>query len=135
MQVNEAFAVRKIEGSIRASAGIMKDLNSLIRLPEYAITMRELSTELMKAGIIEEMVEEALPEDGDMLLEDEDAEAEGEVEKVLGEILKTKPKREAAVLPVAPEPEPEKAFEEVEPVEDSDAMMDKMRNRLDALRS
>ncbi|KAG5976276.1 hypothetical protein E4U56_002231 [Claviceps arundinis] len=135
MQVNEAFAVRKIEGSIRASAGIMKDLNSLIRLPEYAITMRELSTELMKAGIIEEMVEEALPEDGDMLLEDEDAEAEGEVEKVLGEILKTKPKREAAVLPVAPEPEPEKAFEEVEPVEDSDTMMDRMRNRLDALRS
>ncbi|KAG5981850.1 hypothetical protein E4U54_006549 [Claviceps lovelessii] len=139
MQVNEAFAVRKIEGSIRASAGIMKDLNSLIRLPEYAVTMRDLSTELMKAGIIEEMVEEALPEsDGDMLLEDE--EGEEEVEKVLGEILKTT-RKEPAALPVAPEPEPEPekpfaaaaAAEEEE--EDPEAMMDQMRNRLDALRS
>lgn len=131
MQVNEAFAVRKIEGSIRASAGIMKNLNSLIRLPEYAITMRDLSVELMKAGIIEEMVDEVLPEDGDMLMEDE--EAEGEVDKVLGEILKTK--KEPA-LPVAPVPEPEKpvaAGDEEE--EDAEAMMDQMRNRLDALRS
>ncbi|KAA8565743.1 hypothetical protein EYC84_009578 [Monilinia fructicola] len=29
MQVNEAFAVRKIEGSIKTSVGIMKDVNSL----------------------------------------------------------------------------------------------------------
>ncbi|KAK2598117.1 Vacuolar protein-sorting-associated protein 24 [Conoideocrella luteorostrata] len=133
MQVNEAFAVRKIEGSIKASAGIMKDLNSLIRLPEYAITMRDLGTELMKAGIIEEMVDDVLPQD-DMLMEDEDA--EGEVDKVLGEILKTK--KEPA-LPAAPEPEPVKPVpaqeEEEEEEEDAEAMMDQMRNRLDALRS
>jgi len=126
MQVNEAFAVRKIEGSIRASVGIMKDLNTLIRLPEMAHTMRELSMELMKAGIIEEMVEDILPEDGDMLIEDE-----GEVEKVLGEVLKTK---KEPTLPVAPIPEPEKQPEEEEE-ENAEAMMDQMRNRLDALRS
>ncbi|KAB8293925.1 hypothetical protein EYC80_009398 [Monilinia laxa] len=56
MQVNEAFAVRKIEGSIKTSVGIMKDVNSLVRLPELMGTMRELSQELVKAGIIEEMV-------------------------------------------------------------------------------
>merc|ERR1712000_647078 len=66
MQVNEAFAVRKIEGSIKASVGIMKDVNSLIRLPQYGATMRELSVELMKAGIIEEKVEDTLPEDVDL---------------------------------------------------------------------
>ncbi|MEX1659376.1 Snf7 family protein, partial [Streptomyces pseudovenezuelae] len=75
MQVNEAFAVRKIEGSIKASVGIMKDVNTLIKLPELSMTMRNLSEELMKAGIIEEMVDDVLPEDGDM--EDE---AEGEVD-------------------------------------------------------
>lgn len=128
MQVNEAFAVRKIEGSIRASVGIMKDLNTLIRLPEMAHTMRELSTELMKAGIIEEMVEDILPEDGDMLMEDE-----GEVDKVLGEILKDK---KEPSLPVAPVPEPQKPQEEEEEEEENaEAMMDQMRNRLDALRS
>ncbi|KAG5927263.1 hypothetical protein E4U42_002414 [Claviceps africana] len=136
MQVNEAFAVRKIEGSIRASAGIVKDLNSLIRLPEYAVTMRDLGTELMKAGIIEEMVDEALPEDGDMLLEDGEDEAETEVDRVLGEILRSR-KKEPAALPVAPEPEPEpeKVFAAADEDEDPEAMMDQMRNRLDALRS
>ncbi|RFU72975.1 vacuolar -sorting-associated [Trichoderma arundinaceum] len=131
MQVNEAFAVRKIEGSIRASVGIMKDVNTLIRLPELSGTMRELSVELMKAGIIEEMVDESLPEDMDMLGEDE--EAEGEIEKILGEVLKDK---KEPSLPAAPLPEPEKPVaEEEEDEEDAEAMMDQMRNRLDALRS
>ena len=62
MQVNEAFSVRKIEGSIRASTGIMKDVNSLVRLPELTGTMRELSQELVRAGIIEEMVGDSLPD-------------------------------------------------------------------------
>ncbi|KAK7208785.1 hypothetical protein V2G26_015963 [Clonostachys chloroleuca] len=131
MQVNEAFAVRKIEGSIKASVGVMKDLNSLIRLPELMVTMRELSTELMKAGIIEEMVEDVLPEDGDMELEEE---AEGEVDKVLGEILKDKKETK---LPAAPIPEPQKpvAAQEEEEEEDADVLMDQMRDRLEALRS
>lgn len=131
MQVNEAFAVRKIEGSIRASVGIMKDINSLISLPKMAETMQELSVELMKAGIIEEMVEDTLPADDEMLMEDE--EAEGEVDKVLGEILKD---RKQPALPVAPVPEPQKPQkEEEEEEEDAEAMMDQMRNRLEALRS
>lgn len=128
MQVNEAFAVRKIEGSIRASVGIMKDVNSLIRLPELAGTMQELSMELMKAGIIEEMVEDSLPVDGDLMMEDDLA--DGEVDKVLGEILKGKEPK----MPVAPVPVP-KEEEEEEEEEDAEAMMDQMRNRLEALRS
>jgi charged multivesicular body protein 3 len=46
MQVNEAFSVRKIEGSLRASTGIMKDVNTLVRLPELSGTMRQLSESL-----------------------------------------------------------------------------------------
>ncbi|KAG6024177.1 hypothetical protein E4U41_001834 [Claviceps citrina] len=158
MQVNEAFAVRKIEGSVRASAAIMRDLNSLVRLPEFAVTMRDLGAELIRAGIIEDMVGEALPEDNedeDALLSLGDEEAEGEVDRVLGEILKTGAGtgtgtgtgtgRKEAVLPVAPVPEPEKSASvaaggpvvegEEEEEEDAEAMMDQMRNRLDALRS
>ncbi|KAF7551404.1 hypothetical protein G7046_g7726 [Stylonectria norvegica] len=127
MQVNEAFAVRKIEGSIRASVGILKDVNNLIRLPELSGTMQALGTELMKAGIIEEMVEDTLPTDADM----EDDLTEGEVDKVLGEILKGKEPK----MPAAPVPEPQKPVEEEEEEEDAEAMMDQMRNRLEALRS
>jgi charged multivesicular body protein 3 len=83
----------------------------------------------MKAGIIEEMIDETLPED----MELEDEEGEGEIEKVLGEVLKDK--KETA-LPTTPLPEPEKPVaEEEEDEEDAEAMMDQMRNRLDALRS
>lgn len=127
MQVNEAFAVRKIEGSIKASVGVMKDLNTLIRLPELSQTMGELGAELMKAGIIEEMVDDVLPED----VEFED-EAEGEVDKILGEILKT---GQEPGLPAAPIPEPQKPTPVEEEEEDAEAMMDQMRNRLEALRS
>ncbi|KAH8907034.1 hypothetical protein BR93DRAFT_655009 [Coniochaeta sp. PMI_546] len=129
MQVNEAFALRKIEGSIRASVGIMKDVRTLISLPDLAITMRELSVELTKAGIIEEMAEDMMPET-DMLEEDE--EAEGEVEKVLGEILKDRMEKTGA-LPSVPVEKEQPAAEEEE--EDTEAMMDQMRNRLEALRS
>ncbi|KAI0202662.1 Snf7 family protein [Astrocystis sublimbata] len=132
MQVNEAFAVRKIEGSIKASVGIMKDVNTLVRLPEMRHTMQELSVELMKAGVIEEMVEENLPEDA--MFEDEEMEADGEVDKVLGEILKGKMEKAGPMpsTPVQAEPAPVEMEEEEE---DQDAMMDQMRNRLEALRS
>lgn len=130
MQVNEAFALRKIEGSIKASVGIMKEVNQLVKLPALAGTMRELSMELMKAGVVEEMVGEVLPEDA--AFEDEEVEAEEEVDKVLGEILKGKMEQTGPLpsAPVAPEPV---AAEEEE--EDPDAMMDQMRHRLEALRS
>lgn len=135
MQVQEAFAVRKIEGSIRASVGIMKDVNSLVRLPELAGTMRELSVELMKAGVIEEMVEDTLPEDEGMLV-GEDEEAESEVDKVLGEILKGKLDK-TGTLPAAPPQQvvEEQPVAEEEEEEDMEATMDQMRNRLEALRS
>jgi len=131
MQVNEAFAVRKIEGSIRASVGIMKNVNSLIRLPELAGTMQELSVELMKAGVIEEMVGETLPVDEEMF-EDEEELADGEVDKVLGEILKGRMDK-TGPMPSAPVNQEPAAVEAEE--EDQDAMMDQMRNRLEALRS
>lgn len=131
LQVNEAFSVRKIEGSMKASMGIMKDVNKLIKLPQLSQTMQDLSVELMKAGIIEEMVEDILPEDGEMLGEDEEA----QVDRILGEVLKDKTEKEPS-LPVAPEPEPQQAQPQVEEEEeDPEVMMDQMRNRLNALRS
>ena len=128
MQVNEAFSVRKIEGSMKASTGVMKDVNSLVRLPELMGTMRELSQELVKAGIIEEMVGDSLPDD--QLMEGEDDEAEAEVDKVLGEILTGKLGKAGVIeRPVMEEPEPEQDLEEQE------ATLDEMRGRLEALKS
>jgi charged multivesicular body protein 3 len=126
MQVEEAFAVRNIEGSLKASTGIMRDVNSLVKLPELTGTMRELSQELMKAGVIEEMVGDMIP-DGE-LEEGEDEEAETEVDKVLGEVLKTPGLPDARLI----EPGP---VEEEPMDEDPEATLAQMRGRLEALKS
>lgn len=131
MQVNEAFSMRKIEGSLKASTGIMKDVNSLVRLPELTGTMRELSQELVKAGIIEEMVGDSLPDD--QLLEGEDDEAEAEVDKVLGEILEGRLGKSDVSHVVTSPIEEEQAPEE--DLEEQEATLAQMRGRLEALKS
>jgi charged multivesicular body protein 3 len=130
MQVNEAFATKKIEGSLRASTGIMKNVNQLIRMPELVGTMEELSQELVKAGVIEEMSSEILPE----MMEDEEdeEEAESEVDKVLGEILKDKMGK---VGPTPMDAAPSVPQQEEEEEEDPEEMLNQMRGRLEALKS
>lgn len=123
MQVNEAFSIRKIENSMKVSSGIMREVNALIRLPELSGTMQELSQELMKAGIIEEMVGDMI-ESNDLLEEDEEAEAE--VDAILGEVLKGKLGPVSQEMPALP-------TEEEEQAETED--LDQMRGRLEALRS
>lgn len=132
MQVNEAFSVRKIEGSLKASTSIMKDVNTLVRLPELTGTMRELSQELVKAGIIEEMVGDTLPDNE--LLEGEDEEAETEVDKVLGEVLQGRLGKVEG-KPVEDLPTAEQPVEEAAEFEDQEATLAQMRGRLEALKS
>ncbi|KAF2131313.1 hypothetical protein P153DRAFT_286077 [Dothidotthia symphoricarpi CBS 119687] len=130
MQVNEAFSVRRIEGSIKASTGIMRDVNSLVRLPELMGTMRELSSELMKAGIIEEMVDDTLMDNE--MLEGEEGEAEEEVDKVLSDILKDRLPASKAKEDDLPTPA---QAEEEDEEEDQAEMLAQMRGRLEALKS
>ncbi|KAF2716335.1 hypothetical protein K431DRAFT_279128 [Polychaeton citri CBS 116435] len=133
MQVNEAFGMKKIEGSLKSSTGIMKDINTLVNMREMTGTMRELSQELVKAGIIEEMVGDSLPDNE--LLEFEDEEAETEVDKVLSEVLKDRvstpgtsvPEEKVEPLPQQPEAEEEDLG--------SEEMLAQMRGRLEALKN
>lgn len=131
MQVNEAFSVRKIQGSLKKSTGIMKDVNTLVRLPELTGTMRQLSMELVKAGIIEEMVDDAMPTNE--LLEDEEEEADAEVNKVLQEVLQGKLAKAEPAKATRPLEEEEPTMEEA--FEDQEATLEQMRGRLEALKS
>ncbi|ODM15658.1 hypothetical protein SI65_08892 [Aspergillus cristatus] len=128
MQVNEAFSVRKIQGSLKKSTGIMKDVNTLVKLPELSGTMHQLSTELVRAGIIEEMVDDAITDPN--MLEEEEEEADAEVDKILQEILQGK---------LSQAQKPEKPLEEEPAAEDvfgdQEATLEQMRGRLEALKS
>lgn len=85
--------------------------------------------ELVKAGIIEELVDDMIPQD--QLLEGEEEEADSEVDKVLQEILQGKLAKVEGLTP-------ENKVEE-EPVEgefeDQEETLAQMRGRLEALKS
>jgi charged multivesicular body protein 3 len=85
MQLQHQVAQVKIAGSLKKSTDIMKMVNRLVRLPEISKDMQEMSREMMKAGIIEEMMNDTL----DFVDEPEiEEEAEEEVNKVLFELTK-----------------------------------------------
>ncbi|KAI8617081.1 Snf7-domain-containing protein [Chytriomyces sp. MP71] len=83
MQLQQQLAAAKIAGSLKQSTDIMKLVNNLIKLPEIHKTMQEMGMEMMKAGIISEMMDDAI----DALDEDGiEEEADKEVENVLFEL-------------------------------------------------
>ncbi|ESK96053.1 vacuolar sorting protein vps24 [Moniliophthora roreri MCA 2997] len=79
-QLQQQMAMVKVTGSLQKSTEIMKQTNSLIKLPQISQTMREMSMEMTKAGIMEEMLEDTLEMEDDEELEEE---ADEEVDKVL----------------------------------------------------
>ncbi|KAH7914173.1 vacuolar sorting protein VPS24 [Hygrophoropsis aurantiaca] len=82
-QLTQQLALVKVTGSLQKSTEIMKMSNALIKLPQISQVMREMSMEMTKAGIMEEMLEDTLDMEEDEEIEDE---ADAEVDKVLFEL-------------------------------------------------
>ena len=130
MQMKGQLATIKVAGSLQKSAEVMKTMQQLVKLPEIQKTMMEMSREMMKAGIIEEMMEDTMESITDA--DDMEEEANEEIDKVLYELTAGKlGEAPAAVKDTLPAPvaEPEVADEE------SEDDMEEMQNRLQALRS
>ncbi|OWR41375.1 charged multivesicular body protein 3 [Danaus plexippus] len=126
MQMKNQLATLRVAGSLQKSTEVMQAMQALVRLPEIANTMQELSKEMMKAGIIEEMLDDTMSN-----LEDEEEmeeAAQSEVDKVLWELTQGK-LGEAPAPPTAEAPSTSK-----EPEED-ETELDEMQSRLEALRS
>ncbi|KAJ2725972.1 Vacuolar protein-sorting-associated protein 24 [Coemansia sp. Benny D115] len=134
LELTRQVAVIKVAGSLQKSTQVMKSVNQLVRVPQLQATMNEMSKEMMKAGVIEEMTEEMFED----LDEDVEEEAEEEVEKVLAQVTegllgKAKPVAEPP-LPKVTNLQPAKVTEDVSDAE-SELDLDDMRARLSALRS
>ena len=127
MQVNQALRMNKMQVSLNQATGIMKGVNTLVQLPELMGTMRELSQELLKADIVGQMTEDMMPDA--QIVEGEDEAAESEVDKVLGEVLKT------PGLPAAKVEEEEPFNAEPFVAQQNDPSLENMRGRLEALKS
>ncbi|KAF8195833.1 Snf7-domain-containing protein [Mycena galopus ATCC 62051] len=82
-QLTQQMAMIKVTGALQKSTEIMKLSNALIKLPQISQSMREMSMEMTKAGIMEEMLDSTLEMDEDEEVEEE---ADAEVDKVLAEL-------------------------------------------------
>ena len=131
-QMKGQLATLKVSGALSQSADVMKSMSALIKIPETQKIMMELSKEMMKAGIIEEMLDDTM----ESLTEEESLEeaAQEEIDKIILEIttgkLKDAPRALADTLPAAGAD----AAGEEEVVED-EGELEEMQSRLEALRS
>ncbi|CAO3587955.1 unnamed protein product [Absidia cylindrospora] len=80
MQLEHQLATLKMAGASQKSGQVMKLVNSLVRLPEVSQAMQQRSVEMMKAGIMDEMIEDTME-----TMDDDDIEeaADKEVNKAL----------------------------------------------------
>jgi hypothetical protein len=138
---NVVAATARAVGHLQKSADVMKLVNGLMKTPEMAVTMQEFSKEMLKAGVIEEVMSDEL--DSALDNDDIEEEIEEEVDKVLSELAG----ETAAQLPAAArrehatkqadaqtEPVPEKE-EAVAEGGDDDAELEALRARLANVRS
>ncbi|EDK43067.1 conserved hypothetical protein [Lodderomyces elongisporus NRRL YB-4239] len=138
MAINEQWQMNKLTKSIGASTLVMKDVNLLIHIGAVSQTMQELSKELTKAGVINEMMDDMV----DLEIEDEELEGESqeEVNKIITSLTEDKfNKIESGVPQVEFEDKEHEATERVgeadeeEEEEEDNIAIDEMRQRLKAL--
>ncbi|KAL9235466.1 hypothetical protein vseg_010224 [Gypsophila vaccaria] len=138
MHLGESVAIARTVGHLQKSAEVMKMVNNLMKAPQVAVTMQEFSKEMVKAGVIEEYVNETLDDALDS--EDIEEETEEEVEKVLTELAT----ETAAQLPVAARraktkvPAQSSTVQDEEPIAegvDDEAELEAIRARLAKVRS
>lgn len=132
LQMKNQLATLRVAGSLQKSTEVMAAMQRLIRIPEVAQTMQEMSKEMMKAGIIEEMLDETF-EDMEDSEEMEEA-AQSEIDKVLFEITEGKI-GEAPSPPIDTEVKVKPSVSTEEPEEEDEQEIEEMQSRLAALKS
>ncbi|KAL8525366.1 hypothetical protein ACS0TY_014843 [Phlomoides rotata] len=133
MHLGESVAVARTVGHLQKSAEVMKLVNNLMKAPEVAITMQEFNKEMTKAGVVEEMMSDAL--DSALDSEDIEEETEEEIEKVLTAIAgETAAQLPEAAIRKEKLKQPASSQDEEENVDDEEEL-EEIRARLARVRS
>lgn len=137
MIIQEQMATVKMAGSLQRSTEVMKSMQNLVSVQNISSTMQELSKEMMKTGIIGEMMDEAIEEaiDEDPI----DEEAQAEVDKIMSELNVATGEKLSQAPSTAPAAQKQAQQEastskEVDEAEDEEDMK-KMQRRLEMLKS
>uniref|UniRef100_A0A0K8TSX4 Putative vacuolar sorting protein vps24 n=1 Tax=Tabanus bromius TaxID=304241 RepID=A0A0K8TSX4_TABBR len=135
LNMKNQLATLRVAGALSKSAEVMQAMQQLLKYTELAEVMRGMSKEMMKAGIIEEMLDETFESIEET--EEMEEEAQSEIDKVLFEITQGK----LGEAPLPPEAEAgAAAVSKVQEKEESDKESDEedlkdMQGRLASLRS
>lgn len=129
LQMKNQLATLRVAGALSKSTEVMQAMQRLVRIPEVAKTMQEMSKEMTRAGIIEEMLDETFEGMEDQ--EEMEEAAQAEVDKVLFELTEGR-LGEAPEVPIGDTAAPVK---EEEPEEENEQELEEMQSRLAALKS
>mmetsp|Transcript_58982 Transcript_58982/g.137350 ORF Transcript_58982/g.137350 Transcript_58982/m.137350 type:complete len:217 (+) Transcript_58982:134-784(+) len=80
LHLTTAIASMSTASSLKMSAGVMKEMNRLMNVPELQATMEEMRKEMARAEITDEIMEEGFEES------DDEAAIDSEVQKVFEEL-------------------------------------------------
>ncbi|KAJ1974645.1 Vacuolar protein-sorting-associated protein 24, partial [Dimargaris verticillata] len=83
MEMERQAAMLKVVGTLTKSTEVMRMVNNLVKIQQISGAVQEMSQEMMKAGIISEMMDDTFEVMDDV---DVDDEAEDEVNKILYEV-------------------------------------------------
>lgn len=130
-KLNEQQQLLKIKGSLQKSTAIMQDMNQLVHVPQISRAVQDLSKELTKSGIIDEMITDTM-ESAEW--EDEDESETEEIDEILTEILGSK-ETSYEPEPIVSTPQQISAPESVVDIDadDDEDLIKNMRQRLSAL--
>lgn len=143
MKIEEAIRMRMLSNQMADSAGLMREVNSLVKLPQLQGTMIELEKELMKAGIINEMVDDSMESVQQGHDEEADEDIDSEVNKIVEQYTSDKfdkvdntPQNKLPLSePTKQEEKEEKEVPENQIDEEADNMLNEMKERLKALQN
>merc|ERR1719359_417535 len=80
LHLTTSIATMSTASSLKMSAQVMKQMNTLMKVPEIAQTMESMRREMARAEITDELIEDAFEES------DDEAEVDSEVAKVFDEM-------------------------------------------------
>ncbi|CAL8129557.1 unnamed protein product [Orchesella dallaii] len=132
MHVQEQLAILRASGSLQKSTQVMQAVAALIQIPQLAHTMKELSKQMIKAGIMEEIINETV--ESLEYQEELEGAADGEIDEILWEITAGQIGRAPVVIMdgiLTPYP----SREYVDSDEEDGEEREKVQSGLEALRS
>ena len=122
MQIQLQMSQIKVAGGLQRSTEVMATMSQLVRVSDIASTMQNLSREMTKAGLMDEMINDTL----DSVMDDvSDTEADEEVNKVVEEMMQSQMAGARVGTSKLPEQQQQAAETTVEDEEEDEELMRK----------